>query len=289
MNNPAVIAAVIPFLIALSISSAAQYFGPARPGEASGGWRSVIAAVGALIALFYVYSSLFGFPEGLPRTATQKLGYLIFGGLALGLLVKIAEPMGRPRRALLLLAPVAGLLWIAWPKIVRADSLGDAALLGGLFILVLLSLRRLSRSEPAEIDASGVQLTALATGLIAVTVLGRAASIGLLATGAAAALGGVMIWNLRRRRLAIPDALVFGFAVPLAGIVAQTALFTSANGLALALLALVFWIDALPLSLFRPLASETNGWRIIACGMSFVPVAAAIAIAAATGGVYGAY
>ena len=210
LANPAVQAAIVPFIAALVIGLLL------RPV----GWYWAGLAV---IAGFYASVSLITGFEFTPLTSTRKLVLIGMSAAAVGLALDYLAP--KPRQLYPLLALLGGgtLLWLIWPPLMRMEGAalwthgaGSMAYVIG----IVLSLENL-RSRPLRATAAAMTL-GLGTGIAA--LMGASALLGQLASALAAATGAFLLLSVFRKTLPIgllmllPVALLNG----LTGISAMT-------------------------------------------------------------------
>lgn len=283
-DHPAVIAVVIPMTIALVSGGLAGTLGQ-RPAATH------LLGLGGCAGLLTAYFMLFGWPEAMPRTATQKLGYIAIAGLAAGIAIDMArQPVAAMRMAVLL--PVAAVAWIVTPQFLRyvSDASRGVPDWGPILVAMLLAvavLWRLTQPESGLRDGRLAQLVAACFGLGGICILGSAASLGLLAFAAGAAGAGIAVWNLGRRRAAIGCGLLLALGSVFAGLAIQAALFTTAAPIALLILLLCFVSDLVPV--LRPMATPETGFRILTSAPPYVVAAVSVGIALLQGGMGGGY
>jgi hypothetical protein len=284
LDNPAIIAVVIPMVIALIVAAASRAAG-------QGGPAAHILSLGGFAGFLTAYLLLVGWPEGMPRTATQKLGYIAIAGLIAGALLDVAGRSGPAARAVFIL-PAAAVSWIVAPQALRfigdaARGIADWAPMIAAIILAFAVLWHLTRPESGLRDGRLAQLIAACLGLAGVCIMGSAASLGMLALAVAAAGAGVALWNLGRRRVAPGAGLVLALGAVLTGLGVQAALFTRAEPIALVVLLACFFTDAVPA--FRPMATTDRGFRILAAAPPYILAVAAVgaSLLLGSGGGYG--
>ncbi|MEX2614902.1 MAG: hypothetical protein WD767_02295 [Alphaproteobacteria bacterium] len=296
LDHPAIIAVAIPMGISVLAVVLSRTLG--RQDAA----MHVLSA-GGLLGFFAAYVMLVGWPDAMPRTATQKLAYVALAGLFAGFLLDVAGNAVRALRWTVAL-PAAAIVWIALPHIMRlvSDPARGAMEWAAVIVVTILALAvlariarperngrdgRLSRPENSMRDGRLAQLIAAAFGLGGICILGSAASLGLLAFAAAAVGAGAAIWNLGRQRARIGAGLVLGLGAVVTALAMQAALFTSVTSAALLLLSLCFVTDLLPFC--RPMATPEKGYRILASAPPFVLAVLAVAVAFLLDGMPGGY
>ena len=279
LDDPGIIAAAIPMAIAVIAAGIARAAG-------QGGVAVHIASLGGFAGFLAAYLALVGWPDALPRTATQKLGYIAVAGLIAGVALDLAGRSGSGLRGIFIL-PAAAVLWIVGPQAMRyaedsARGLADWMPLLVAAVLACAVLWHVMKRESGLRDGRLAQVIAACLGLGGVCIIGSAASLGLLAIAAAAAGAGIAVWNLGRRRVSPGAGLVLALGAVFAGLAVQAALFTTAEPVALLLLLACFLTDAVPM--LRPMATAQGGFRILAAAPPYVLAVAAIGIAMIQGG-----
>ncbi len=296
LDHPAVIAVAIPMGVSVIAVLLSRTFG--RQALATH-----ILSVGGLAGFLAAYVMLVGWPDAMPRTATQKLGYIALAGLFAGFLLDLAENAVRGLRWVVLL-PAASIMWIAFPTVMRLVSDDSRGIMEWAFIAVVVALAlvvlvrlsgadrpgrdgRLSRSDDSMRDGRLAQLVAAAFGLGGVCILGSAASLGLLAFAVGAVGAGAAIWNLGGPRARIGAGLVLGLGAVVVALAVQAVLFTTVAPVALILLSGCFFTDLMPFC--RPLATPEKGYRIFASAPPYMLAVLAVAVAFLLGGMSGGY
>lgn len=296
LDHPAVIAVAIPMGLGLLAAALSRALGR-QPAAIH------VLSIGGLAGFFAAYVMLVGWPDAMPRTATQKLGYVALAGLFAGFLLDVAGNAVRALRWAVAL-PAAAIVWIAFPRIMRlvSDPSRGAMEWASIIVVTILALAvlarlakserngrdgRLSRPENSMRDGRLAQLIAAAFGLGGICILGSAASLGLLAFAAAAAGAGAALWNLGRQRAPIGAGLVLGLGAVTVALAMQAALFTSVTSAALLLLSLCFVTDLVPIC--RPIATPEKGYRILASAPPFVVAVLAVTVAFLLDGMPGGY
>ena len=83
LDHPAVIAVAIPMGLSLLAVAVSRALGR-QPLSIH------VLSIGGLAAFLVAYVMLMGWPDAMPRTATQKLGYVALAGLFAGFLLDVA-------------------------------------------------------------------------------------------------------------------------------------------------------------------------------------------------------
>ena len=282
LDHPAVIAVAIPMGLSLLAVAVSRALG-----------RQPLS----------IHVLLMGWPDAMPRTATQKLGYVALAGLFAGFLLDVAGNAVRALRWSVAL-PAAAIVWIAFPRIMRLVSDPSRGVMewASIIVVTVLALAvlariakserngrdgRLSRPENSMRDGRLAQLVAAAFALGGICILGSAASLGLLSFAAGAVGAGAAIWNLGRQRARIGAGLVLGLGAVTVAVAMQAALFSTVTPAALLLLSLCFVTDLLPFC--RPMATPEKGYRILASAPPYVVAVAAVTVAFLLDGMSGGY
>ncbi len=210
LANPAVQAAIVPFIAALVVGLLLKPVG----------WYWAGLAV---IAGFYASASLIIGFEFTPLTSTRKLVLIGMCAAIAGLVLDYFAP--KPRQLYPLLAVLGGsaVLWVIWPPLMRMNGVtlwmygaGSVAYV----TWILLSLEGL-RNRALRADVAAMTL-GLGTGIAA--LMGASALLGQLASALAAATGAFLLLSIFKKTLPIgllmllPAALLSG----LIGISAMT-------------------------------------------------------------------
>ena len=184
--NPLLTGAALPFVVGLA--NAALVRAVARRRIAS------LAMLGALAAFLVIYLVIQGAPPLLPVTATQKLFWLTLAGGVAGVAVLRRRRAGAFERAVLVLLPAAGVLWLGENQWLRGPGTGFVILSIMVWLVgaaILLRLRATDRT--ANGFAGGAQTVVAAAGLALITLAGGLAPLAILAGALAAGLGGVLL------------------------------------------------------------------------------------------------
>ena len=186
LGNPMVTTAALPLVLGMVMALLARFALPP--------FSPVLSLVSAALLLFFYWDTL-GPPVVPPVAASQKLIYLAFAGIVMGLLPErllSALVAGK----LVAAALAAALLWLGWRRIAGGalDLQMIAALIAGLLAIVgaamLLSLKA-SPSPPAEEPflVPAAMLALWLAGAI-ISVLGASIVTGQLLGSLAALAGG---------------------------------------------------------------------------------------------------
>lgn len=240
------------------------------------GPRVASASVG--IGFLVGYGLIAGSPALPPNTAVEKLAYLVTAALVLGFLLDFVNVPKAIRWFAFVLGSAAALYWLSGPKIETGGTLTYLTLIV-LWFGSLISLWRLEVGGGADLVPS-IKLIAVALGLGAVAIFGRAADLGQMAFGLATALGGFMLWNWPKNRYPYGATLLLTAGGGLAAISFTLALYTATSSIALALLLLAMFGDLAA----KHVKLGSSGLAkviqpLVLTGACLIPVLAAIAVA----------
>lgn len=202
LANPAVQAAVMPFIAALVVGLLLRPVGWY--------WAGLAVIVG-----FYASVSLITGFEFTPLTSTRKLVLIGMCAAAVGLALDYLA--AKPRQLYPLLAVLGGgtVLWLIWSPLIRMES--PALWMHGAgsiayVVWILLAFEGL-RSRALRADAALMSL-GLGTGIAA--LMGASALLGQLASALAAATGALLLLSIFKKTLPVgllmllPAALLSG-------------------------------------------------------------------------------
>jgi hypothetical protein len=185
LGNPMVTTAALPLLLGVALALAARFVLPAA--------SPVLTLLWAALLLFFYWDTL-GPPVMLPVAASQKLIYLAFAGIVIGLLPE--RVLGRATSLPAVVAFAAAFLWLGWRRLAGGalDVQLIAALAVGLLALVgaaLLTAQQPSPSpSPEEPFLAPAAVLALSLAGAIVSVLGASIVTGQLLGSIAALVGG---------------------------------------------------------------------------------------------------
>jgi hypothetical protein len=231
IDEPQTLTAAVVFVTAVVLTGILRLiFDPRR--------ASLGPAIMIPMALFVVI----GAPKFPTASPFDQIAILGFAGFVLGAFVELEGLNQWPRRALIILAPPAGLIWI----IARGNDFGlamaDRNFTVFLVIGVGIAAARVSRGKGSAVTApvllmlaaGGLSVVSWISGVIALAQI--TAVIGLL-------VGGFFVWNWPKYRYPPGAALVVGAATPLAAASGVLILDGRANGTSVAILSLIFFSD----------------------------------------------
>lgn len=185
LGNPMVTTAALPLLLGIAVSLFARLALPAA--------SPVLTLVWAALLLFFYWDTL-GPPVMPPVAASQKLIYLAFAGIVIGLLPE--RVLGRATSLLAVIAFAAAFLWLGWRRLAGGSL--DLQLIGALAVellaligAALLTAQEASPSPSAEepfLAPAAVLALSLAGAIV--SVLGASIVTGQLLGSLAALVGG---------------------------------------------------------------------------------------------------
>ena len=228
-----------------------------------------------LVGYWITYNKIPPFP---PVGAVNKLFYMIAGGAALGLALNLS---GRPRlmRALLVLLPVASAAYLGATRLTVAPLEVAAAALLGPLALCLLSAPMNGPHGESDIKRA-IVLVVACIGFAPIALYGASSASFQLCLVFAAAVCGILFWNLTNPTFSFGPASLLGGAGGMVSVAQTVTLITrQADLTALAVLGLVFLV---PLSSDRVLdrvPAKTKAIRIaLFTGLCLPPPLVAVAI-----------
>lgn len=275
LQHPAVQSGLFPLAVSFALAGVLRLAGGRDAGARLASAAVGFTLVGALVLVL-------GVPPFPPRTAAQKLPYLVAGGTLLGILLDARGPSRSPAVLLALALPVVVVGWLAWGRL-AAPTVENLVPAGAVLAAGVVAALRLARWRGSETTAP-VMLLVAALGLAGVAAQSASISIAQLVGALAAALGGFLLWNWPVARYPFGWAGLLGGAGGLLALATQTTLFTAASPVALGLLALVFLADLA----LDPRRLDASAWRralapVLLALICALPAAAAVAVAFFTG------
>jgi hypothetical protein len=184
LGNPMVTTAALPLVLGMAMALLARFALPVS--------SPVLSLIWAALLLFFYWDTL-GPPVVPPIAASQKLIYLAFAGIVVGLLPGRLLS-ARVASVLVAVAVAAALLWLGWRRLAGGslDPQMIAALIAGLLTIVgaamLLSLRASSEAEEPFLAPAAMLALCLAGAIV--SVLGASIVTGQLLGSLAALAGG---------------------------------------------------------------------------------------------------
>ena len=243
--DPLLVAAALPLATGVVVAALVRLIVDSRYGG--------LATAGALLAFLLVFLLSEGVPPLIAVTAKQKLFWLAVAG---GIAGAVAWTGRRAaiERALLVLLPAIGLIWLGERQWAREPGTGFVLLSLCLWAgTAAVGLRLRVTRAAGHGFTGGVQLVVAAAALSVIALIGASASLATLTGALAAGLGGVLLINyLAFLSNRIPAGLGpigrLGLLTPLGTIAAILVLFVDGVSLiAVALVALIFLSGRIPL------------------------------------------
>lgn len=183
LANPAVQAAVLPFMVALVLCFGLSFI-----------WQRglVLGAVGGFLAAVFVISGL----NLVPLNATNKV--ILLGLLAIPLSILLEFLKSTKGRSLILSGvALAAIIWVFWPVLLRQSALQNLFLVGISTLYLALVLVLSSRLWQSPVFGSSLSLQlAVASGGVA--LLGATALYAQLGFALSAVLGAYLLIMLFR-------------------------------------------------------------------------------------------
>jgi hypothetical protein len=184
LGNPMVVTAALPMLLGIVLALLAR--------SALASSSLVLTLLWAAFTLFFYWDTL-GPPAVPPVAASQKLIYLAFAGIVIGLLPGLS---GRTASIIVMAALAAAFLWLGWRRIGAGalDLQMIAAIVVGLLAIVGGAIAMALRASPSpEVEAPFLVPAAvlgMALSGAIVSVLGASIVTGQLLGALAALVGG---------------------------------------------------------------------------------------------------
>ncbi|MEZ2332068.1 hypothetical protein AB6802_20285 [Mesorhizobium sp. RCC_202] len=185
LGNPMITTAALPLLLGIALGLFARFALPAA--------SPVLTLIWAALLLFFYWDTL-GPPALPPVAASQKLIYLAFAGIIIGLLPE-RPAGGRAASALAIVAVAAAFLWLGWRRIAvgSLDLQMIAAIAVGLLALVgaaIVTGKQPTSSSVEEPFLAPAAVMSLSLAGAIVSVLGASIVTGQLLGSLAALIGG---------------------------------------------------------------------------------------------------
>ncbi|UTW11897.1 hypothetical protein [Marinobacterium rhizophilum] len=234
LNNPAIQSSLLPLLLALGLTGLIRAaFGPQLGGRLA----CAAIAMGFMASLVLIQAPVFP-----PRSASQKLPYLVVIALALGLVLDSLNLRARAVSMAGILLSLGALGWLLGSRIDRIDLAGWALILVLMAFALLANWRITAAAD--RIDGS-IMLLLASGGVGAISLVGASASIAQTGFAMMAACGGFVLWNWPRLRFALGASASCVLITALVALCAQLLFFTQASGWALLMLSPLLLIDRL--------------------------------------------
>ena len=228
-----------------------------------------------LVGYWITYNKIPPFP---PVGAVNKVFYVIAGGAVLGLVLNLT---GRLQlvRALLVLLPVVSAVYLGITRLTVAPLEVAAAALLGALALCLLSAPMNGPQGEADIKRA-IVLVVACIGFAPIALFGASSSSFQLCLAFAAAICGILFWNLTNPAFSFGPASMLGGAGGMIAVAQTVTLITrEADLTALAVLGLVFLAPLISNRALDRVPAKTKAIRIaLFTGLCLPPPLVAVAI-----------
>ena len=270
-HHPVVQSVLQPVIVAFAFTGIFNLIGGPR-------WGVRLASAAVIVTLLIAVLQLLGMPPWLPRTGMQKLPYVVFIGLLLGIGLETQPQKPTQVLALGLVWLALVHLWLAWPQL-RNPTLSLIVQFGALLAIAALIFWRMVSVR--EQDLTPVVMTLLAAiGVAGVAFLSGSLSIAQLSAALAAALGGFALWSWPKLRFPFGTVGIVGVGSALLALAALTLFLTDASPIALTMLVLVFFANTVSARL-TPKTENLRGVLdpVFLALVAAIPVALAMVLA----------
>ncbi len=272
LTDPLGQSVVVPLIAAILVAGLIRLIG--GPGRGA-----LLAGLAIGLGFLACYIAVFGVFAWPPRSAAQKIPYIVVLAMALGVTMDLTRLAGPFARGAIFVGVVGAVWWLfgnkvnlsaPWPLVWP----GAAVIAGWLFVLWRLNMKAGDVLTPA------VTLLVAAAGLAVIAVLAHTASGGQLAAGLAAATGGFALWNWPVPRFRFGQGAILAGAAALMALTTQFVLFTKVSLWAILVLALVFFGMDVVAGLKLP-SGRLRGFvaPVVLGAVCALPALAAVAIA----------
>ena len=183
-NHPVVQSVLQPLIVAFALTGGINLAGRSR-------WGACLASAAIATSLLIVILQLLGMPPWFPRTGMQKLSYLVFLGLLLGIGL---ETRLHNRIKVLMIGLIWLMLmqlWLAWPQL-RTPTPSLIVQFAALYTLAALCFWRVMLLREQNLEPV-VMILLAAIGLAGVAFISGSLSIAHLCAALAAAVGGLAL------------------------------------------------------------------------------------------------
>jgi hypothetical protein len=231
IEDPQTLTAAIVFFAAAALTGLSRLvFDPRR--------ASLGPAILIPVALFVVI----GAPNIPPASPFDQIAILGFAGFVFGGFVELEGFHHWPRRGLIIVAPMVGLIWV----IARAGefdlTIADRNFVVFIFVGVLIAGVRTSRGKGSGLTAPTL-LVAAAGGLFVLSWINGNFDLAKISAVIGMSIGGFFAWNWPTYRYPPGAALVAGAATSLAAVAGILVLDGRVSGTSVAILGLIFFSD----------------------------------------------
>ncbi len=237
------------------------------------------AAIGAGLVIPIACFAIAKTPQFPPESSIDVILILAVTGFFFGAILDFGKIERWSRRAVTILATLAGLIWVVAEDFQSTFPQADRNLIVAIFIATTIATVRVSRVRGSAMTAP-IHLAVAGIGFSLLAWLGGSVPLAQISAAVALATTGFLLWNWPIFRFPPSAALVIGAAVPLAAVAGALTISGAVSGAALAILVLIFFSDwlagAISLGGGR-LALATRPILVAAVGMLAVAGAAALA------------
>jgi hypothetical protein len=268
LDNPLVQSAGLPLVIGFVVAGLLGF----ALGRDRGPDLAAAAIAIAFLAAFWAIFGAFPWP---PRGSAQKFPYVAIVGVVLGIVFDLTRPGAAVLAVIAAIGGIAAGAWISGPVLFGLGWDGESIKFVVALVLAVIVLARLGALADRG-AVPGIMLLMMAIAASIVALFGATASTSQLLAALGAGIGGFLLWNWPKPRFRFGAAALLGGAVVWTAMATQLALFTKTSGWALALLVLIVFADRL-----RPAGGRAGpaGEALIVAMVAMIPAAIAIALA----------
>ena len=267
IEDPQTVTAAVVFFTAAALTGLGRLiFDPRR---ASLGPATLIP-----VALFVVV----GAPNIPPTSPLDQIAILGLAGFVLGGFVELEGYNQWPRRGLIIVAPMVGLIWVIARTKEFDLAIADRNFAVFIFLGVFIAGIRTSRGKGSALMAPTF-LMAAAGGLFVLSWINGNFDLAKISAVIGVSIGGFFAWNWPTYRYPPGAALVAGAATSLAAVAGILVLDGHTSGTSVAILGLIFFSDWLAGFVSFGGGQVARAMRpvlVIAVATSIVAVAAAV-------------
>ena len=215
-----------------------------------------------------------------PRSALEKLPYVIIGGLLIGVALDMRSCGCRVSTLLAVVSLALILLWLAWPQLGNMQPLRSRVFwpMAGLQVAGIIVILRVQQMTTQNVDGT-IMVGMAGIGLGGIAAVSGSLLIGELAVALASAVGGFLLVCLLASRPAPGPVVVFSAVIPLLGLTGVTMLLTEARTISIAVLIVIFFLARFGFGVVSK--PKRNRSSVLLLGLrTAIVAAAAIGIAA---------
>jgi len=270
LAHPAGQSVVVPLAVALVATGLLRLIG--------GGRGPTLAAAGLGLGFLAGYGLILGIAPLPPRSAGQKLFYIVALAWAAGVALDLAAARPLWRHGLAVVGSVAAVVWLLGAQLGAETMLWPGSVLVAAWVLVL---ERLSARSGQSLDGA-VMLIVVGLAGAGVAFFGATASGAQLSLALAAAAGGFALWNWPVVRFRFAAAAVYAGGAAALALASQFVLYTQVSPWALLLLVLVFFVDRWAARLSHGLGDNAFARAlapVVLALVAAIPAGAALAVA----------